>query len=259
MTRELPRRNLLTYLSLLPAHGERIAYRWKEGVRWRTRTYRALHARALGCAARLLATGLQRGDAVVLQGSECADWVEGFYGVLRAGGVVVPLDHGTAREFRQLVATKAHARFFVGPPDVPAPDGVTHVELGSWDEGSDDRLPEVNPSPQDRAEIIFTSGTTGDPKGVLLTHGNLTSDLASIESGWRKRKHITDAFPSIPLLSTLPLSHMFGQAINVFLAGLMGLTIVFTAPRSREVLEASRRHKPYGLICVPRVLDLLSR
>src|SRR5262249_45544472 len=58
-------------------------------------------------------------------------------------------------------------------------------------------------------------------------------------------------------LSTLPLSHMFGQAMNVFLPLYMGLTVAFVPPRPREILEAARRIRPWGLFTVPRLMDLL--
>src|SRR6185295_14633074 len=105
---------------------------------------------------------------------------------------------------------------------------------------------------------IFTSGTTGDPKGVILTHGNLLSDFAPIERAYRKRERLVRAFGALRFLTTLPLSHMFGQAMNVFLASTMGLTVVFVPPRPRDVLEAARRLRAWGLFTVPRLLDLLA-
>ena len=85
------RRNLLSYLDGMPRFGDRELYFWKEGVRWRSRSYARVHDRALSCAANLFEAGLERGDAVLIEGSENADWVEALYGVLRAGGVGVPL------------------------------------------------------------------------------------------------------------------------------------------------------------------------
>lgn len=254
-----PRRNLLSYVEALPRFGEREAFLWRDGVRWRRRTYADLHRRILSCAAALGAAGLRPADAVLIQGPDGADWVEALLGTLWAGGVAVPLESATPDELRARIAAKVGGRLLLAHRDVAPPPGARRIELGSWAElAAAARDSGVNPRPEDRAEIIFTSGTTGDPKGVILTHGNLLSDFAPIERAYLKRERLVRAFGALRFLTTLPLSHMFGQAMNVFLAATMGLTVVFVPPRPRDVLEASRRLRAWGLFTVPRLLDLLA-
>src|SRR5262245_4613042 len=237
-----PRRSLLSYVEALPRFGEREAFLWRDGVRWRRRTYADLHRRILSCAAALSAAGLRQGDAVLIQGPAGADWVEALLGTLWAGGVAVPLESATPDDLRARIAAKVGGRFLLAHRDVAPPAGARRIELGSWAElAAAARDSGVDPGPEDRAEIIFTSGTTGDPKGVILTHGNLLSDFAPIERAYLKRERLVRAFGALRFLTTLPLSHMFGQAMNVFLAATMGLTVVFVPPRPRDVLEASRR------------------
>ena len=254
-----PRRSLLSYVEALPRFGEREAFLWRDGVRWRRRTYADLHRRILSCAAALSAAGLRQGDAVLIQGPDGADWVEALLGTLWAGGVAVPLESATPDELRARIAAKVGGRLLLAQRDVAPPAGARRIELGSWAElAAAARDSGVDPGPEDRAEIIFTSGTTGDPKGVILTHGNLLSDFAPIERAYLKRERLVRAFGALRFLTTLPLSHMFGQAMNVFLAATMGLTVVFVPPRPRDVLEASRRLRAWGLFTVPRLLDLLA-
>src|SRR5213594_1448750 len=252
------RSSLLSYVDDLPRFHGREAYLWREGVRWRRRTYAEVHRRILGCAAALAAAGLQPDEPVLIQGPESADWVEALLGALRAGGVVVPLDSGTPDDLRARIARAIGGRFLIAPRRVDPPEGVRRIDLGSWSGAPPGPPAAVLPGADTRAEVIFTSGTTGDPKGVILTHGNLLSDFSPIERAYRRREGLVRAAGRLRFLSTLPLSHMFGQAISVFLPLTMGLTVVFVPARPAEVIEAARRFKAWGLFTVPRLLDLLS-
>jgi len=256
------RRNLLSYVEDLPRFGPREAFLWKDGARWRSRTYDELHRRVLACSEALVAAGLTPGDPVLLQGPDSADWVEALFGTLRAGGVAVPLDPESPDDLRARIAERAGARLLVSPAHVAPPPGVARIVTGSWGTGggaapAGPSRPAPDPGPDDRAFVMFTSGTTGDPRGVILTHGNLASDFAPIERAYLKWAPLIRPIGALRLLSTLPLSHMFGQAMNVFLGLGMGLTIVLVPPRPLEVIEASRRFRAWGLFSVPRLLDLL--
>jgi long-chain acyl-CoA synthetase len=252
------RRNLLSYVAGLRRFTCRHAYVWREGVRWRRRTYADLHRRVLSCAATLQDAGLRPGDPVLLQGPDTADWVEALLGTFQAGGVAVPLEAATPDDLRARIAARSGARLFVAPAGTPPPDGARRIDLGSWGERlAAGRAAGADPGPADRAEIIFTSGTTGDPKGVVLTHGNLVSDFAPIERAYFRRERLVRSFGSLSFLTTLPLSHMFGQALNVFLPLTMGLTIVFVPSRPRDIMEAARGKRAWGLFSVPRLIDLL--
>lgn len=252
------RTNLLSYLDELPRYGSRPLYLWRDGVRWRSRSYETVHRRSLACAAVLTGSGLEPGETVLLQGPETADWVEALHGIFRAGGVAVPLSPDAPEDFRRKAAGKVDGKFLIAPPSLTVPSGVRRIDLGSWTSVPSGELPEVDRGLDDRAEIIFTSGTTGDPKGVILTHGNLVSDLAPIERKYRGWSPYIRPLGIIRILTTVPLSHMFGQVIAAFLVPFMGLTAAFTPPRPREVIEAARRHGAFGLITVPRLLDLLA-
>jgi long-chain acyl-CoA synthetase len=249
--------DLVGFIDRLPHHGRRRAYLWREGVRWRTRTYDELHRRIGACAATLAAAGVGPGDTVLLQGPESADWIEALLGILLAGGVAVPLDAGSPAGFREKVTRKVGARVLLAPSSVEPPGGVRRILLGAWSDAAGPP-PRATPAPGDRAEIIFTSGTTGDPKGVVLTHGNLASDFAPVLEGYLARRRLVAALGELRCLSTLPLSHMFGQALSIFIASYIGLTVVLTPPRPREILEAAPRRRAWALFTVPRLLDLLA-
>jgi long-chain acyl-CoA synthetase len=240
--------------------GNRTAYHWREGVRWRSRSYASLHARIRSCAAMLAREGMSRGDRVLIQGPPHPAWVEALFGVFLAGGVAVPLDDSSGDAFRSEVVRRTGSRLLMAPQEIAAPAGCRRID---WD-----RLGEGEPPPsaafppvtdgEGAAEIVFTSGTTGEPRGVVLTHANIASDFASIEQGFRRREGLVRHLGTLPFLTTLPLSHMFGQALGIYLPLYMGLTVVLVPPRPRDAIEAARRFRAWGLFTVPRLLDLLA-
>src|SRR6516162_1312470 len=99
-----PRLGPLERIERLKRYSDRPAYLWREGVRWRRRTYADVHAGVVAAAATLRAAGLGDGEPVLLQGPDEPDWIEALLGTFLAGGVAVPLEAGTADDFRGKVA-----------------------------------------------------------------------------------------------------------------------------------------------------------
>ena len=242
-------------LHRLETFGSRNAFFWREGVRWRRRSYADLRRRIEACAATLAAAGAGEGTPVLIQGPAGPDWIEALLATFYLGAVAVPLDEASGEGFRAEVAARSGARIAVAPRHLPPPAGCRGVEMGAWDGRS--APPPAAWDVSRTAEIVFTSGTTGEPKGVVLTHGNLATDFFPIERAFLKRERLVRAFGELRFLSTLPLSHMFGQAMSAFLPLFMGLTVAFVPPRPRDVMEAARRLRAWGLFTVPRLMDLL--
>jgi len=246
-------------LERLRRYEDRPAYLWKEGVRWRSRTYATLHGRILSCASLLAREGIAPGAPVLIQGPGHPAWVEALLGTFLSGGVAVPLDESSPAAFRDEVARRTGSRLLIAPPGIPPPPGCRRIDFGAWPDAAaaSQAFDAADPGGDRTAEVVFTSGTTGDPRGVVLTHANLASDFAPIERGFLKRESLIRPLGAMRFLTTLPLSHMFGQAMNVFLPLYMGLAVVFVQPRPREILGAARRTRAWGLFTVPRLLDLL--
>ena len=113
-------------------------------------------------------------------------------------------------------------------------------------------------SSADIAEIIYTSGTTAEPKGVVLTHRNLLANLAPLEREIQKYLKWERLVHPLRLLNLVPLSHVFGQFMSIFVPQLLGAEVFLQADlRPRELLRAVRRQRINCIVAVPRLLDTL--
>ena len=94
----------------------------------------------------------------------------------------------------------------------------------------------------DIAEILFTSGTTSEPRGVVLTHGNFLANLEPIETGMEEYRKYEKWFHPLRFVSLVPLSHVFGQFMSLFVPPLLGATVVFeNSPHPKDILRTIRR------------------
>lgn len=219
----LARRSLpAAWAALWREQPDRPAIRDVDGTWW---TRGALDEVTSDRARRLLAAGLRPGDRIVISGPPSADLVAAHCAALRAGLVVVPVNSAySAREVGVivedasprggLVAGEAMRRW-LADAGVPVVADVT-VELGS---GRDDAAELDAAGPDDPALLPYTSGTTGRPKGALLSHGNLLSSTEAIVLAWRWTQDDR-------LILCLPLFHMHGLGVGVHGTLLSGASAV---------------------------------
>ena len=237
-------------------YGPRTALLFKPGFRYLKWSYSDLWEGSGQVATLLQKRGLTKGDRVLIWGPNCPQWVMAFFGCLRAGVVVVPLDLRCSTEFAENVASQTAPKLsFISrvTPDAHLALGVPEVSFEEL-EGLLSGLPapeQVEVGPEDLAEVMFTSGTTGDPKGVMLTHRNLTSNIHGAS------QHMPGD-PSDRLMSVLPLSHMFEQLGGLFLALRAGANVTFPTSRRPKVLAKTMQDRRVTmLLLVPQVLELL--
>ena len=200
--------------------------------------------------------GLERGDRVLIWGVNRPEWSLGFFGALFAGLVLVPLDVRSQPEFVAKVAQRTRARLVLASTQTASLAEGLNLPL-LLIESLPDRARNVTPLPtpdivaSDVAEVVFTSGTTGEPKGAMLTHGNLVANATALQ----------DVFPFKPderLLSILPLSHMFEQTCGLIAPFLVGASIVYPVSRQPAVLiRTFREFRVTMLLIVPAGLKLL--
>ena len=236
--------------------GGRDALLFKPAFRYQRWSYSRLWEESGRVAAMLQQRGLKKGDQAVLWGPNCPQWVLAFFGCIRAGVVLVPLDVRSAPDYVERVLSRTEAAVAFTSRFTPKGDvdlGIPEIAFEEL-EGLIEGLPqpeEVEIAPDDLAEIMFTSGTTGDPKGVMLTHRNL---LANIEGVCQ----YIDCPPESRLLSILPLSHMYEQMGGLFIAMRSGASVTYPTSRQPTVLSRTMRERKITiLLLVPQGLELL--
>jgi long-chain acyl-CoA synthetase len=121
-----------------------------------------------------------------------------------------------------------------------------------------------SPSPplsrQDTLEIIFTSGTTAEPRGVVISHGNVLANIEPLQNEIQKYLRYEQLVHPLRFLNLLPLSHVFGQILGVFIPPMLAGTVVFIdSLKPSDLLDTIRRECVSVLVAVPRFIESLQR
>ncbi len=242
----------------------RVALRMS-GQRKERFTYGELRAWSDRVARFLLAGGIARNDRVVLACENRPEWAVAYFGILKAGAVAVPVDPElsaaeianlcrTAGARLALLSEAAAARLAALPGDLAAAGAPTRIaELGEAFTGGPPLPLTRSASADDVASLIFTSGTTGAPKGVMLTHRNFTSLVARLAATF-------NLGPGDGLLSVLPLHHTFEFTCGLLVPLSRGAEVEYldevTADSLGDALEEGR---VTAMIGVPALWSLLHR
>jgi long-chain acyl-CoA synthetase len=221
-------------------------------------SYAGFRARAQATGARLVRLGIRAGDRVMLAGQNDPMWPVAWFGVLLAGAVVVPVDPALTPDAAQNIASTCGAAMAL--LDKQAADtfgkglGCPIQDLfQATAEGPTDELPDLQVKPDDIASILFTSGTTGVPKGVMLSHGNFTALLASL-------KRIFDLDERDRMLSVLPLHHTFEFTCGLLLPLSYGCRITYLTELTGDALSKTLRDgRITAMVGVPALWQLLER
>ncbi len=228
----------------------------KPGIRVRAWPYRELWEASGHVAAYLRDQGIEKGDRVVIWAPNRPEWVVALFGCLRLGAIAVPFDIRSAPEFVAGVLGQTEPKFaFVSqftPPNAEV-EALPHLKLEDIEDllhASAAAPPRVDVAADDIAEIMFTSGTTGAPKGVILTHGNI---IANVVAGCRE----VVPQPHWRLLSLLPLSHMLEQTVGLYAVLLGGGRVVYPASRQPSILVRTMQENGItSIVLVPQALEL---
>ncbi|HVI10703.1 MAG TPA: non-ribosomal peptide synthetase, partial [Candidatus Binatia bacterium] len=249
------------FLENFQAHRHERAYGQRRGYRIEWFTYGQVLGMAERVRAELAARGIGNGDRVMLWGENSAQWVAAFIACAMSGVTVVPMDDAASADFAARVAAQVQARLWIrskqhvhevtGPvlrfEDIAArhPAGLSRPIAAR----SDDTL-----------QIVFTSGTTAEPKGVVITHANVLANVAPLEKEIRKYLKYERWVHPVRFLNLLPLSHVFGQFLGMFLPPLLGGIVIFQQEmRPGEIIDVIRRERVSVLVSVPRVLQSLKQ
>ncbi|MGD1079142.1 MAG: AMP-binding protein [Candidatus Sulfotelmatobacter sp.] len=253
------------FLENFQAHRHECAYRQRRGYRTESLTYGDVLQVALGFARELETHGIAKGDRVMLWGENCAEWSAVFFGCALRGVIVVPMDDGSAADFAMRVFQQVSAKLLVASRrhlhECSQPS-IAILNLEGLAQTADQSAapPKIPLGRNDALQIVFTSGTTAEPKGVVITHGNVLANIAPLEREMRRYLKYERFVHPIRFLNLLPLSHVFGQFLGMFLPPLLGGTVVFQDElKPSEVLHTIRRERVSVLVSVPRVLQSLKQ
>jgi long-chain acyl-CoA synthetase len=255
----MARRTLIDFFDdLARTPGEFLAY--DDGYRKWTYTYREIADAARAWAMHLRERGLGKGDHLVIWCENRPEWIVVQWACLLEGIVLVPIDYRASIEFTLRVADIVSARLLVVGDTVACEDTtVPRLPVRSIDMAARATwTPPFAHAADDVAEIIFTSGATSEPKGVVLTHRNILANIVPIEREMAKYSKYARPFAPIRFLNLLPLSHMFGQAMATFVPPMLGGAVIFTRTFSPDQIVALIRERRISvLVSVPKILEVL--
>jgi long-chain acyl-CoA synthetase len=255
------RETLLDFFDdLITVPGEFLVF--DDGYRRRNHSYHDVGRAARAFAARLAGHGLTKGDKVVVWGENRPEWLVCYWGCLLLGAVVVPIDYRSSPSFAAKVRRVVEAKVVVVGDEVPA-YGDAFVDAAVWplsgiDWTADGPRPAVAVTRDDVTQIIFTSGATAEPKGVVIRHRNVLANVVPVEREVLKYRKYARPFHPLRFLNLLPLSHMFGQSMATNIPPMVGGTVIFTKSLNpHDVIDLIKGRRVSVLVCVPKILDVL--
>jgi long-chain acyl-CoA synthetase len=269
--------DLLTVNSVferMSSRGDATVVLWQTGGAWKPITSRQMYGRVRAMAEALKSWGIVAGDRVALVSENRWEWAVADFAVLAMGAADVPLYQTLTPEQMGfmlknagakviIVSTKDQYDKVVAAGDLPDLQRVIVMDQGIFPNAESfseimKRAPELEQpdaafdamvkaaKPEDLATIIYTSGTTGDPKGVMLTHGNLASNM----------RFSTDGFGIVAgdiSISFLPLSHVTARHLDYALYALEA--VLAYCPKFDNLVGAMKDVKPTVFLAVPRVYE----
>jgi long-chain acyl-CoA synthetase len=247
------------------SHKDDCAYVFPRGYRRERWSYQRVAGVAYQFARELEARNIGKGDAVLLWSPNCAEWVAAFLGCALCGVIAVPVDDGASPDFARRISAQVRTKLVLCPRERALIfEGIASIDpaglAATVAARPAERFRPVQIQPSDTLEIVFTSGTTAEPKGVVLTHANVVGNLIPIETEMRKYLKYERLVHPIRFLNLLPLSHVFGQFLGIFLPPLLGGTVVFENTfNPTEVMETIRRERISVLVAVPRMIESLKQ
>ena len=244
---------------------DKVCFVYRTDVRRHEITYRDFYLSVVRLATYLKRRGVEKGDRVAVWAPNSPLWAQVFWACVYIGAVVVPIDFISGRPRADVILKSARPKVLFQSrfkPDRFRRDdilldnlSVQLVEIESIeellpdaDEGAGEKVADT-----DLVELVYTSGTTGNPKGVQLTHKNLTANIDQI----KKHIYIDENYN---FLSVLPLSHMFEQMGGFLVPLSVGAKIVYLQTlKPSALMSAFAQEDIYAVMIVPRLLQALGR
>ena len=226
-------------------------------------SYRKVFDLAVRFSSLLEECGIDKGDRVVIWGNNTLPLLVAFLGTINRGAVLVPLDGTITQNAADRIIEKVQARLIVSTRDNRKFSGnYPFIELETLEAKLASYPIKFIDSPviyeDDLAEIVFTSGTMSEPKGVMIRHSNITSLFPPIMEIISSLRPAIRILRNINFLALLPLSHLYGQMAEIFVPLMLQGSVVFHEKLSSSfLLETIKKEKIIVAVCVPRILEIM--
>lgn len=233
---------------------------YDDGLRTHHFTYGDVHRQSLAFAARLSAAGFTKGDRILIWGENRPEWIIALWGCLHVGAVAVPIDYRASWDLLKTIQRVSQSKLLVYGDE---PERGSDLDLPQWplselERKSDEQVPAAALTRDDLAEILFTSGATAEPKGVIIQHKNVLANIVPVEREVRKYLRYIKPFHPIRFLNLLPLSHMFGQSMATFIPPMIrGVAVFMSGFNPAEIVRQVKSRKVSVIVCVPKILEVL--
>ncbi|HYR42773.1 MAG TPA: class I adenylate-forming enzyme family protein, partial [Terriglobia bacterium] len=228
--------------------GNREAVRSSNGLRTRIATYSDLYGKIGAVVERFDRKGIHKGDRVLIWAENRLEWVAVFWACIARGIEAIPVDYRFSADLVQRIQSESRPRLVI---DNAALDEIETMRPA----------PQFTPTevaPDDIVEVVYTSGTTGEPKGVIHRHRNICANLRPFRKEIGKYLKWARPFQPVRILDLLPLSHMFGQSLGLFIPLFLQGSVVFTSEmHPGKIIDFIRANRISVLVCVPRILENL--
>jgi long-chain acyl-CoA synthetase len=220
----------------------------KPGFRTRAWSYRDLADLVPRVARYLAENGVKKGDRVLTFGVNRPEYGIAILAALRLGAIIVPLDVNSPAEFVAKIVQRTRASAALITTQTKERAATLGIPLHEMELLPDKArgktpLPKADIAPDDLAEVMFTSGTTGEPKGTMLTHRNLLSSALAATQ-------IFPIGPSQRLLSFIPLSHIFEQGPGFLCVLVAGASVVYPTSRQPAVVRRTFKERKVSMILI---------
>lgn len=260
---------------------EHVALRYKKEGAWHNISWEEFGNRVETCAGALLSMGIKPGDRVAILSENRPEWAISDLGIISIRGITVPIYHTNKAQQIEFVLQDAGARvLIVSTPTIlkevlEIRQNIEHLEMiilidmeetidipqeiVSFDDFLKEGANYIADHPEEVSQLIaqaqedetvsfvYTSGTTGNPKGVMLSHKNFISNVEAASS-------VVDIHPQEEVLSFLPLSHSFERMAGYYLVIFAGGTIAY-AEGVNEVVNNMPEIRPHVMVSVPRLYE----
>jgi long-chain acyl-CoA synthetase len=247
------------------SYPDHVAIQFKDGEQYRKCTYRDLIQTVASVARALSQQGIAKGDRVAILSENRPEWVFAYLAVTSLGAVAVPMDAQlTDKEVAVLLADseakavclsaatrqKVRQGRAITIISFDAGDGVLFHDMMKAHPGAP--LPPP-PADSDLAAILYTSGTTGDPKGVMLSHGNLVANCTSAIK-------LDIVYQTDNLLCLLPLHHTYPAMACMLLTFSLGATMtILNSLKGPEIVACMQESGVSVMVAVPQLMNALRR